>query len=91
MAGVQTPFGVAPTVTIADDATYPTAMLVTTPSAAGGGTAEVAPFDLPRVASAPNYNPSLVLGRPRAVFCTGDSKIYVWISGTTWKASAALA
>lgn len=87
--GVQTPFGIAPTVATADSATAPVAMMTTT-GGTGTGTAQVSPMGLTTIAAAPTHDPSLVLGRATTVFCTGDSKIYQNTTGTTWIKTAAL-
>jgi len=84
---MKTPLGLAPVASITDSATVPTGLMTANPS---DGTVQMSPFDIPRVAAAPNYNPSLVEGRPRAVYCTADDKLYVWTTGTTWLKTGAL-
>lgn len=40
------------------------------------------------VATAPTYTPGA--NDDNMVFCTADSKLYVWTTGTTWVKTAAL-
>ena len=88
--GVQTPFGIAPAVATADSATAPVALMTTT-GGTGAGSAQVSPMGLTTIAAAPTHDPSLVLGRATTLYCLADNKIYQNTTGTTWKASAALA
>lgn len=89
--GVQTPFGIAPMVALADSATAPVAMMTALGGASNLSGALVSPMGITTIAAAPTHDPSLVLGRATTLFCIADSKIYQNTTGTTWIKTAALA